>query len=115
MHYTSRKKEPRRAQEQFDRFNFLLVHQRSELFKLLRRDGGQERHDVFNARFVGRENLERVTHKIQLAGLNLVCAEDHAVRIEAVGEGERGALVLYGASAVGEQRPLTVMDRARNP
>src|SRR5450756_1137604 len=106
MHYTSRKKSPRRGSEQFDRFDFLLVHQRSELFKLLRRDGSQERHDVFTARFVGRENLERVAHKIQLTGLNLVCAEDHAMRIEAVGEGERGALVLYGASAVGEERSL---------
>ena len=33
------------------------------------------------------------------------------MRIEAVGEGESGALVLYGASAIGEQRSVTIVDR----
>lgn len=76
---------------------------------------GKKRHDVLLAGFKRCENLERVLHHIEFAGLNAVGVEDHALRVEAVRDLDGGRLILEGPADVGQKVALAVVHPDSQP
>jgi uncharacterized protein with von Willebrand factor type A (vWA) domain len=104
MHIHSKEKAPRRELVELCDVALSLVDERGKLLKLLRTNTvRKERADVFNSRLKRLKDLERISHQVQLAFRTPVRIEDGRGGIEAIREEELRALVLHGASAVGQQ------------
>jgi hypothetical protein len=81
-----------------------LIRERRQLLKLLRENPGSEkRNNVVSATFERLQDLEQVSHLIQLAFRDPVGNKDGGGAVEAVGEDERGTLVLHSAPAIPQQ------------
>lgn len=104
MHMHFKEKAPLRELIELCDVALSIVHERGKLLKLLRANTvGKERDDVFNSRLKRLKDLERVSHKVQLAFSNSMDVEDCGGRVETIRKEKLGPLVLHGTSAVGQQ------------
>jgi hypothetical protein len=89
-----------------------LIRERRQLLKLLRENPGSEkRNNVVSATLERLQDLEQVSHLIQLAFRDPVGNKDGGGAVEAVGEDERGTLVLHSAPAIPQQSAGPIMHR----
>ena len=78
-----------------------LIHERAELFKLLRANAvSEERDNVFNSTLERLQHLERVSDQIQLALHGAMSVRDCAGGIKPVRKSQGRAFIPDGAPAV---------------
>ena len=78
-----------------------FIHERTQLFKLLRAYSVcEERNDVFNSTLERLQDLERVSDQIQLALRDVMSVRDGAGGIKPVRKNQGRAFIPDGAPAV---------------
>ena len=81
-----------------------LVHERGELLKLLRDNAVLKESDaIFNAALKRLQDLEEVSHEVQLALCNVVSVKNVGGEIKTIGKEKLGAVVLHRPPAVHKQ------------